>query len=158
MELSTDTIGTAVAAAKVTQTGSDIKLTLNYGLKQAGAYPLGLVTYEITCQKGLPAAQSKLVKSFLTYTSSDEGQDAAAAGRSRQAPQGSADQGPGRGGDDQLVVTNPTNSTEWSSLTRRPLGRTSSSHGAPGAKAGTAMPDDSQQPGRAPLSVRYGSR
>jgi phosphate transport system substrate-binding protein len=86
VELSTDTIGTAIAAAKVAQTGSDIKLTLNYGLKQAGAYPLGLVTYEITCQKGLPATQSKLVKSFLTYTASDAGQDAAAAAGHAKLP------------------------------------------------------------------------
>ncbi|WP_163511929.1 phosphate ABC transporter substrate-binding protein PstS [Fodinicola acaciae] len=86
VELSTDTIGKAIAAAQVKQTGNDIKLTLNYGLKQAGAYPLGLVTYEITCEKGLPASQSKLVKSFLTYTASAEGQDAAAAAGHAKLP------------------------------------------------------------------------
>ncbi|MFC7647944.1 hypothetical protein ACFQX6_51300 [Streptosporangium lutulentum] len=34
------------------------------------------MTYEITCEKGLAPADAKLVKSFLTYTSSDEGQQA----------------------------------------------------------------------------------
>ncbi len=43
-------------------------------LKDAGAYPLVLVTYEITCEKGLPAEQAKLVKSFLKYTASADGQ------------------------------------------------------------------------------------
>ena len=33
-----------------------------------------LVTYEITCIKGLPADQAELVKGFLTYTSSTDGQ------------------------------------------------------------------------------------
>lgn len=34
------------------------------------------MTYEITCEKGLSAEDATLVKSFLTYTSSDEGQQA----------------------------------------------------------------------------------
>ena len=34
------------------------------------------MTYEITCEKGLPADKVKLVKSFLSYTASDEGQAA----------------------------------------------------------------------------------
>lgn len=86
VELSSDTIGKAISAAEVKQTGNDIKLTLKYGLKEAGAYPLGLVTYEITCEKGLPAAQAKVVKSFLTYTASTEGQDAAAAAGHAKLP------------------------------------------------------------------------
>jgi phosphate transport system substrate-binding protein len=32
------------------------------------------VTYEITCDKGLPAGQSKVVKGFLGWVASDEGQ------------------------------------------------------------------------------------
>ena len=35
-----------------------------------------LVTYEITCEKGLDADRSTLTKSFLTYTASDDGQAA----------------------------------------------------------------------------------
>jgi phosphate transport system substrate-binding protein len=78
VEISDDSVGKAVAKAEETANGNDIKLELDYALKDAGAYPLVLVTYEITCDKGLPADQAKLVKSFLGYTVSDAGQQAAA--------------------------------------------------------------------------------
>jgi phosphate transport system substrate-binding protein len=78
VEINDDSVGKAVAKAEKTVTGNDIELSLDYGLTEAGAYPLVLVTYEITCTKGLPADQAALVKSFLTYTVSDEGQTAAA--------------------------------------------------------------------------------
>lgn len=74
VEISDATVGKAIAAAERTGEGNNIKLSLNYALKEAGAYPLALVTYEITCEKGLPENQLKLVKSFLTYTASDAGQ------------------------------------------------------------------------------------
>ncbi len=51
-------------------TGNDLKMTFDYKATTAGAYPIYLVTYEITCTKGLPSSQAGLVKSFLTYTSS----------------------------------------------------------------------------------------
>jgi phosphate transport system substrate-binding protein len=63
-----------VAAAKVTGTGDDLTLALDYATTAAGAYPLILVTYEITCLSGLPADQAALVHGFLTYTASDAGQ------------------------------------------------------------------------------------
>lgn len=69
--LSAASVGKAVAAAKVTGTGDDLTLKLDYATKAAGAYPIILVTYEITCIKGLDAEQAKLVKGFLTYASSD---------------------------------------------------------------------------------------
>ena len=72
---STESVGKAVSAAEVTGDAQDITLKINYGLKTAGAYPAILTTYEITCSKGLPAEQAKLVKSFLTYTSSADGQN-----------------------------------------------------------------------------------
>lgn len=71
---STDSVGKAVSAAKVGGDGQDIQLSIDYGLKDAGTYPAILATYEITCTKGLPAEQAKLVKSYLTYTISAEGQ------------------------------------------------------------------------------------
>jgi phosphate transport system substrate-binding protein len=74
-----DSIGKAVSAATPTVTGQDIKVAINYGLKEAGAYPAILATYEITCTKGLPADQAKFVKSFLTYTASADGQGKLAA-------------------------------------------------------------------------------
>ena len=72
--LSADSVGKAVSAAKVTGTGDDLTLKLDYATKTAGAYPIILVTYEITCVKGLPTDQAKLVKGFLTYVSSSDGQ------------------------------------------------------------------------------------
>jgi phosphate transport system substrate-binding protein len=78
VEISDESVGKAVAAAGKKVDGNDITLSLNYGLKEAGAYPLVLVTYEITCEKGLDAAQATLVKSFLSYTASNDGQTAAA--------------------------------------------------------------------------------
>jgi phosphate transport system substrate-binding protein len=82
--ISDDAVGKAIAAAKRNVNGNDITLSLDYGTKAAGAYPLILVTYEITCEKGLPADQVKLTKSFLGYTVSEDGQTAASqAGYSR---------------------------------------------------------------------------
>jgi len=74
VELTGESAGKAVAAAKVTGTAPDLKLKLDYATKAAGAYPIILVTYEITCDKGLSTDQLKLTKSFLTYTASDDGQ------------------------------------------------------------------------------------
>lgn len=74
VELTPDAVGKAVAAAKITGTGDDLTLELDYATKAQGAYPILLVTYEITCVTGLPADQVKLTKSFLTYISSMEGQ------------------------------------------------------------------------------------
>ena len=69
-----DTVGKAISAAKVAGDDQDITLDINYGLKDAGTYPAILATYQITCTKGLPAEQGKLVKSFLTYMASQSGQ------------------------------------------------------------------------------------
>lgn len=69
-----ESVEKAISKAKVSNTNGDIKLSIDYGLKDAGAYPAILTTYEITCTQGLAADQAKAVKSFLTYTSSAEGQ------------------------------------------------------------------------------------
>lgn len=70
--LDPQTVAAGLSAAKVvTNPDGDIQVNLNYGLKEKGAYPALLVTYEITCTKGLSADQAKFVKSFLTYTSTD---------------------------------------------------------------------------------------
>ncbi len=68
--LTTDSAGKSLSAATVTGTGNDLSLKFDYATKAAGVYPIVLVTYEITCEKGLPADQLALLKSFLTYTSS----------------------------------------------------------------------------------------
>ena len=74
VELTADSAGKALAAAKPAGTGSDLALKLDYATKAAGAYPIILVTYEIACTKGLPAEKTALVKSFLSYFASTEGQ------------------------------------------------------------------------------------
>lgn len=74
VEMNEDSVGKAVAAAERAGEGNDIKLEINYGLKEEGAYPAVLVTYEITCEKGLDAEKAKIVKAFLSYAASDDGQ------------------------------------------------------------------------------------
>jgi phosphate transport system substrate-binding protein len=44
----------------------------------AGTYPIVLVSYQIACSKYADAAQADLVKGFLTYTTSADGQQVAA--------------------------------------------------------------------------------
>ena len=53
----------AVAAAKVTGTGNNLSLKLDYATKEAGAYPIVLVTYEIVCSK---YSDAKTVAVILT--------------------------------------------------------------------------------------------
>jgi phosphate transport system substrate-binding protein len=76
VELSDATAGKAIAAAKIKGTGNDLVLDLDglYALKEAGAYPLVLVTYELVCSKGYDADTAKAVKAFLMVASST-GQD-----------------------------------------------------------------------------------
>ncbi|MEU4603619.1 phosphate ABC transporter substrate-binding protein PstS [Kribbella sp. NPDC023972] len=74
VELTAETAGKALAAAKPAGTGGDLSMKLDYATKEAGAYPIILVTYEIACSKGLPAEKTALVKSFLSYFASTEGQ------------------------------------------------------------------------------------
>jgi phosphate transport system substrate-binding protein len=76
VELTPESAAKTLEAAQIQGTGNDLKLSIDYATKAAGAYPIVLVTYEITCEKGLSADDSKLVKSFLTYTASDQGQAA----------------------------------------------------------------------------------
>jgi phosphate transport system substrate-binding protein len=72
--LTGESAGKAVAGAKVTGTGDDLALSLDYATKEAGAYPIVLVAYEIVCTKGTPADKLPLLKSFLTYTASGDAQ------------------------------------------------------------------------------------
>jgi phosphate transport system substrate-binding protein len=76
VELSDTTTGKAIAAAKVKGSGNDIVLDLDglYASKEAGSYPLVLVTYELVCSKGYDADTAKAIKAFLMVASST-GQD-----------------------------------------------------------------------------------
>ncbi|MGO3814708.1 MAG: phosphate ABC transporter substrate-binding protein PstS, partial [Cellulosimicrobium funkei] len=46
---------------------------------EAGAYPLVLVSYAVACLNYEDEATGDLVKAFLTYVSSEEGQSASAS-------------------------------------------------------------------------------
>ena len=76
VELTGEAAGKAVAAAKQVGQGNNIKLSLDYTTKQAGAYPIVLVTYEIVCSKGKDPAKVALTKAFLKQFSSPEQQKA----------------------------------------------------------------------------------
>ncbi|MBT8228434.1 MAG: phosphate ABC transporter substrate-binding protein PstS [Dactylosporangium sp.] len=73
-ELTGTSAGKAVAGAEIAGTGDDLKLKIDYQTTEAGAYPIVLVAYEIVCTKGGPADTVDLIKSFLGYTVSTDGQ------------------------------------------------------------------------------------
>ena len=72
VELTPETVGTAVASAKRDGTGNDLRLSLDYGTSVKGAYPILLVTYEIVCSTGLNANDTAMEKAFLTHFASNE--------------------------------------------------------------------------------------
>ncbi|MFF5297629.1 phosphate ABC transporter substrate-binding protein PstS [Paractinoplanes globisporus] len=71
--LTDEAAGRMISSARVTGTGGDLQLAIDYKAASGDAYPIVLVTYEIVCKSGAPS----LVKSFLTYASSPAGQEAA---------------------------------------------------------------------------------
>ncbi|MEU4239225.1 phosphate ABC transporter substrate-binding protein PstS [Actinoplanes sp. NPDC026619] len=73
-ELTGESAGKTIEGAKVTGTGNDLSLSIDYATTTAGAYPIVLVTYEIACEKGSSKAAD--IKAFLKYTSSSAGQSA----------------------------------------------------------------------------------
>ncbi len=72
VELTGESAGKAVAAAKSDGEGNDLRLKLDYATKEAGVYPIVLVTYEIACSKGLDAAKTTVLKAFLKHVASAE--------------------------------------------------------------------------------------
>ncbi len=74
VEATSDNAAKTIAGATVKGSGNNLPLSIDYATKAAGAYPIVLVTYEITCQKGLSGTDLAVTKSFLTYTASDAGQ------------------------------------------------------------------------------------
>lgn len=77
---------TPEAAAKVLDTATpvegraatDIALDIDRKTQEAGVYPIVLVSYQVACQTQKDAATADLVKGWLTYVASTEGQTAAA--------------------------------------------------------------------------------
>jgi phosphate transport system substrate-binding protein len=74
VELTGESAGKAIAVAENVGTGNDLPLKLDYTTKEAGVYPIVLVTYEIVCSKGLAADKTTLLKSFLSYFASTQTQ------------------------------------------------------------------------------------
>lgn len=77
---------TEEAAARVLDTAeqiegreeTDIALELDRATTESGVYPIVLVSYQMACQTYDDADKAELVKSWLTYVVSEEGQKAAA--------------------------------------------------------------------------------
>jgi phosphate transport system substrate-binding protein len=67
VELTGESAGKAVAAAKADGTGNDLRLKLDYATKTPGTYPIVLITYEVVCSKGLDADKTKLLKAYLKH-------------------------------------------------------------------------------------------
>lgn len=81
-EISADAGSKAIADSKQdTSVKGDnrIVMTINHTTTAAGAYPIVLVSYDIVCPAYKDANQAKFAKSWLTYVTSDEGQQAASA-------------------------------------------------------------------------------
>lgn len=74
VELTSESVGKAIATAEQTGTGNDLALKLDYATKVPGAYPINLVTYEIVCSKGKDPEKQKNIKAFLKYFASEEAQ------------------------------------------------------------------------------------
>ncbi|MGO4362873.1 phosphate ABC transporter substrate-binding protein PstS [Terrabacter sp. 2TAF16] len=72
VELTAESAGKTIATAKQTGMGNNLALKIDYATKEAGAYPIVLVTYEIVCSKYADAETGKKVKSFLKTFASDE--------------------------------------------------------------------------------------
>jgi phosphate transport system substrate-binding protein len=75
VDATTENASNALGAAEIIGEGDDLVLSIDYGTTAEGAYPITLVTYELACTGGLADDQNpELVKSFLAYAASDEGQ------------------------------------------------------------------------------------
>ncbi|MBV2365959.1 phosphate ABC transporter substrate-binding protein PstS [Streptomonospora nanhaiensis] len=59
-------------------TENDHAIDLDYTTDEAGVYPIVLVSYHVACMEYEEQAEADLVKSFLSYVVSEEGQQAAA--------------------------------------------------------------------------------
>ena len=74
VELTAESVGKTIATAEQTGTGNDLALKIDYATKEAGAYPIVLVTYEIVCSKGKDPGTVALTKAFLKHFSSTDTQ------------------------------------------------------------------------------------
>ena len=73
-ELTSESVGAAVDGAEIVGADGDLTLKLKYSGLPEGAYPAILVTYEAVCSEGLSPEKSALLKDFLTFFASEDGQ------------------------------------------------------------------------------------
>ncbi|GAB3963034.1 phosphate ABC transporter substrate-binding protein PstS [Streptomyces sparsus] len=78
VEATVENSSNGIAAGKIVGKDGDLAMELDYSTKEAGAYPIILVTYEIACDKGNKPENLEALKSFLNYTASEDGQKALA--------------------------------------------------------------------------------
>lgn len=76
VELTGESAGKGVSAAKIAGDGNNLKLKLDYATTAPGAYPILLVTYEVICSKYSDAKVGASVKAFLNFFASEDEQKA----------------------------------------------------------------------------------
>ncbi|MGW7544018.1 phosphate ABC transporter substrate-binding protein PstS [Streptomyces sp. NPDC054770] len=72
---SVEAVSAGIAGARVTGTGKDLALKLDYVPRSAGAYPIVMVTYDVVCERGNKPSVLPALKSFLSYTVGEAGQE-----------------------------------------------------------------------------------
>ena len=72
VELTAESAAAAIGQATNVGEGNDIRLEFDYSTTEG--YPIVAVAYEIVCSAGLDADTTELLKSFLGFTASPDGQ------------------------------------------------------------------------------------
>lgn len=82
VELSADAASKVVEASPKADTGveDDLAVDLDYATEEAGAYPIVLISYHVVCKSYDDADQANLVKDFISFVASPEGQQVSADG------------------------------------------------------------------------------
>ncbi|WP_238154307.1 phosphate ABC transporter substrate-binding protein PstS [Ornithinimicrobium sufpigmenti] len=82
VELSPEAAAQVVEASPLADTGveGDLAVDLDYATTESGAYPIVLISYHVVCKNYQDADKANLVKDFISYVASPEGQDVAADG------------------------------------------------------------------------------
>ncbi|RSX52919.1 phosphate ABC transporter substrate-binding protein [Bifidobacterium goeldii] len=81
-EISADAGSKVIADSKLDDSAKGenrVVVKINHSTEAEGAYPIVLVSYDIACPAYKDANTAKFVKSWLTYVTSDEGQQTAAS-------------------------------------------------------------------------------
>ena len=66
-DLTSDSVGAALANATTKVNGSDIQVKIDFATVSGTAYPITTVSYDIACTKGADSTKTAVLKSFLTY-------------------------------------------------------------------------------------------